>query len=442
MKLKAPDHVRFIDTDYEAVKDALDQQELWPYSPKTDSINVTNIWRKSIKALESHFRSASDRELYAIAASSGTGAIHVALGGLQIPAGTEVIVPPITDMGTVMPVIFQNCIPIFADVDPETGLISADTIAARISERTRAVIVVHLMGSPADMDPIMDLCRRRNIKVIEDAAQALGATYKGKPLGTIGDAGAFSLNSQKHITAGEGGFVLVEGATNMMRCLNFSDKHRNRISIPDQVPDSIKPDLRTYQGPGLNYRMSDLEHALLLSQLSRLDDIAAKYTAVGECLEGHMDSIDGITPQRRHTTGVSTYFYVMGRLQPEFAIKREKILNELWNLVGGKDNIGISISPSYGREVLYKTGVFEKRNFFAHEPTAADPLPIWPAELVARKKFPGVADQVFQYDHPINACPVAEAWIRESLLFRFHDGHTVEHADAVGDALRKVMSQL
>lgn len=442
MKLKAPKHIRFVDTDYEAVQQALEQQELWPYSPKADTTQATNIWKKSIATLEQHFRSATGHELYAVAASSGTGAIHVALGGLQIPAGTEVIVPPITDMGTVMPVIFQNCIPVFADVDRETGLISAETIARKITERTRAVIVVHLMGSPADMDPIMDLCRKRNIKVIEDAAQALGATYRGKPLGTIGDAGAFSLNSQKHITAGEGGFVLVEGATEMMRCLNFSDKHRNRISIPDQVPDPIKPDLRTYQGPGLNYRMSDLEHALLLSQMSRLDDVASKYTAFGERLESHMERIDGIAPQRRHKEGVSTYFYVMGRLQPEFAMHRDEIISELWRLIGGEENIGISIGSSYGREVLYKTGVFTKRNFFAHEPTKEEPLPIWPAELVARKKFPNVLDQVFQYDHPINSCPEAEAWLQESILFRFHDGHEVEHADAVGEALRRVLSKL
>lgn len=442
MESTAPEQIRFHTEDIDEVVAALNRQELWPYGHENDEAGVPSVWEKSISTLEVHYASHSGRNLRAVAASSGTAAIHVALGGLQIPAGTEVIVPPITDMGSVMPVIFQNCIPVFADLDPHTGLLSAETIEEKISERTRAVIVVHLMGSPPDMDPIVELCRRKNIKLIEDAAQALGATYKGKPLGTLGDAGAFSLNSQKHITAGEGGFVLVEGEEDRIRCLNFSDKYRTRVRIPGNLPEEVIEALKPYRSSGLNYRMSDMEHALLTSQMARLDEVAAKFRTLGEHLETRMEAIDGITPQRRHREATSTYFYAMGRLHPSLAAKRPELISILRDKLTGKDKLGIGIGASYGRETVINTKVFQSKNFFANDESEAFPEQLWPAELVARKKFPDVEDSVFDYTHKNNVCPEAESWLNESLLIRFHDGHEITHMDAVADVLEAAIKQL
>lgn len=440
MTLTAPKQIRFLQSDIDAVLEALHQQELWPYptTAEREDEDKPSLWERSIETLEDFYSTRSGRKLRAVAASSGTAAIHVALGGLRVPAGTEVILPPITDMGTVTPVIAQNCIPVFADLDPETGLLSAETIKAKLTERTSAVIVVHLMGSPPDMDPIIQLCRTKGIKLIEDAAQALGATYKGKPLGTFGDAGAFSLNSQKHITAGEGGFVLVEGEEDRIRCLNFSDKHRKRVDIPTSLPDDTQEELKSYRGVGLNYRMSDLEHALLKSQMGRLEKVAAAYQRLGEHLETRMEAIDGIAPQRRPKHSTSTYFYAMGRLSPELAKHRRGIVKAMNQEVWGDEKLGMSVGESYGFAIMPKLPVFQNKNFFASVSTEANQGQLWPAELVARAKYPAVSDDVFNYSSSFHACPEADLWLAQSILFRFHDNHTIAHMDAVADYLEKV----
>ncbi|MBC7288054.1 MAG: DegT/DnrJ/EryC1/StrS family aminotransferase, partial [Armatimonadetes bacterium] len=123
---------------------------------------------------------------HCVASTSGTAAIHVAVGALELEPGDEVITAPITDMGTVIPILAQNCVPVFADIDPRTYNISRQTIEPCLSERTRAIIVVHLFGNPCDMDPIMELAADRGLKVIEDCSQAHGSMYKGRRVGTIG----------------------------------------------------------------------------------------------------------------------------------------------------------------------------------------------------------------------------------------------------------------
>ena len=132
-----------------------------------------------------------------VATSSGTASIHVAIAASQVRPGSEVITTPITDMGTINAILYQNLIPVFADVDPDSALLTVDTIRAVMTERTRAVVVVHLTGCPVDIGPIAVFCKAHNITLIEDCAQALGATYKGQHVGTFGDFGCYSLNDQK-----------------------------------------------------------------------------------------------------------------------------------------------------------------------------------------------------------------------------------------------------
>ncbi len=123
---------------------------------------------------------------YARAVSSGSAAVHTALGALDVAPGDEVVTTPITDMGAIAPILFQGAIPVFADVDPDTLNVTADTLRPRITERTRAIIVTHLFGNPCDMDPILALARDRGVAVIEDVAQAYLATYRGALTGTHG----------------------------------------------------------------------------------------------------------------------------------------------------------------------------------------------------------------------------------------------------------------
>ncbi|MEJ2152024.1 MAG: DegT/DnrJ/EryC1/StrS family aminotransferase, partial [Gemmatimonadota bacterium] len=130
---------------------------------------------------------------HARAVSSGSAAVHTALAALDIGPGEEVITTPITDMGAISPILCQGAIPVFADVDPETLNITAETVAERISDRTRAIIVTHLFGNPCDMDPITKLATERGSPLLEDAAQAYLAKYRGRYVGTLGQIAAFSL---------------------------------------------------------------------------------------------------------------------------------------------------------------------------------------------------------------------------------------------------------
>ena len=145
---------------------------------------------------------------FALAVTSGTSALHTAVAALDLEPGDEIITTPITDMGTVIAILACNLVPIFADVDPRTGIVTAETIEKQISPKTRAIIPVHLFGQPADMDPILALARQHDLKVIEDCAQAHLATYKGRPVGTLGDIGCFSYQQSKQMTTGDGGMVI------------------------------------------------------------------------------------------------------------------------------------------------------------------------------------------------------------------------------------------
>ena len=157
-----------------------------------------------VRALEAAF---SERlgTAHTVACSSGTAAVHLAVAALDPEPGDEFIVPPVTDMGTILPVLWQNCIPVFADVDARTLTIDPIDVERRITGRTRAIIAVHLAGQPCNMSMLRLIADRHKVALIEDAAQAYWAEHDGRLVGTLGDMACFSLQQSKHITCGEGG---------------------------------------------------------------------------------------------------------------------------------------------------------------------------------------------------------------------------------------------
>jgi len=162
---------------------------------------------------------------YATAVSSGTAAIHSALGALKLEPGDEIITSPITDPGTIAPILFQNCIPVFADVDYEILNINPESVKEKITERTKVIIVVHFAGQPANIDPVMELAKEHDLIVIEDCAQAHGAKHKERYVGTIGDIGCFSLMSGKHMTSGgQGGMVITNDEELYWNAKRFADR--------------------------------------------------------------------------------------------------------------------------------------------------------------------------------------------------------------------------
>ena len=212
---------------------------------------------------------------YAHAVTSGTAALHTAVAALDLEPADEIITTPITDMGTVIAILMQQCIPVFADVDTETCNITAGTIARNITERTRAIIVVHLFGAPADMDSIVALAAKHNLKVIEDAAQAYLAEFHGRYTGTIGDIGCFSLQQSKQITTGDGGILITDSEDLYRRAALFSDKAWPRTKLGEE---------RGHLFLGVNYRMNELSGAVALTQLSKLKDIVARRRESAEWL--------------------------------------------------------------------------------------------------------------------------------------------------------------
>ncbi len=217
----------------------------------------------------------------AAASTSGTAAIHCALAALDIGCGDEVITSPITDMGSVIPIIAQNAVPVFADVDSRTFNITASTIEKVISERTKAVIVVHLAGQSCVMKPILKLAEERRIYVIEDCAQSYLSTCDSQITGTIGDIGCFSLNDFKHITCGDGGFVISDNEDLVTRAKLFADKGYPRT---ESARNSIMF--------GVNYRMTELQAAVASVQLKKLESIIERRRAFTDKLNELLGNID------------------------------------------------------------------------------------------------------------------------------------------------------
>src|SRR5687768_15521095 len=191
---------------------------------------------------------------HAIAVSSGTTSLHIALAAFGIGPGQEVIVTPYTFIASDTCVLEQNAIPIFADIDPQHLGLDPEDIERKITPRTKAIIPVHLAGNPVDMDAIMDIARRHNLWVLEDAAQSLGATYKGNKVGTIGDVGSFSTITGKITNTGEGGFVITNDDDLYEKMWGYMDFARRR---------SMGKASKYHWGlPCTNYRITNLQAAI------------------------------------------------------------------------------------------------------------------------------------------------------------------------------------
>ncbi|MCA8942065.1 MAG: DegT/DnrJ/EryC1/StrS family aminotransferase [Planctomycetes bacterium] len=199
---------------------------------------------------------------HAIACASGSAAIHAALGSLRLEPGDEVVTTPITDMGAILPIGYEGAVPVFAAVETTTGNVTADTIEACLTDRTRAVIVTHLFGRPCDLPPILELVRGRDIVLIEDCAQAFLAEFDGSLVGSFGDMACYSFQQGKHMTTGEGGIVTTNKGEVADRITRFVNKG---WGYGDPNPDH---DCR-----GLNYRLTELQAAVGIAQLQKLDRV-------------------------------------------------------------------------------------------------------------------------------------------------------------------------
>ena len=246
---------------------------------------------------------------HAIAINSGTAAIHVALSALGIGPGDDVINTSHCFIGTATPVVHAGSVPVFADIDPRTFNINPASIEKKITPYTKAIVPVHLNGLPADMDPIMEIARKHNLFVVEDAAQAHGALYKGKIAGTIGNIGCFSFWEDKILTtAGEGGMVIIDDDELYKRAKMF---HHH---------GELKEDGAYYQGErlyhhtmlGYNFRMTEVQAAVGIVQLQRLDEYVEQRRGIAHMLTDGLSEIEGaIPPYEPEYAKHAFYKYIM-----------------------------------------------------------------------------------------------------------------------------------
>jgi len=235
---------------------------------------------------------------HAVASTSGTAAIHVALGMLDPEPGSEIITGPITDLGSIVPIIYQQCLPVFADTDPETFCMDPREIERLITPRTSAIMVIHLFGNPCDMDAVMQIAAAHQLPVIEDCSQAHYTWYKGRLCGTIGDIGAFSLQASKHITTGEGGMTITRRAGLAKRGALFADKGWARGAWGP----------RAYECLGLNYRMTELQGAVGCGQVRKLEQVTSARNRNGDLLTELIGEAPGVRPQKVTEGGKHTYW--------------------------------------------------------------------------------------------------------------------------------------
>ncbi|MEX2237018.1 MAG: DegT/DnrJ/EryC1/StrS family aminotransferase [Dehalococcoidia bacterium] len=207
---------------------------------------------------------------HAVAVSSGTAALQAGLVGLGVEEGDEVIVPAVTFIATVGAVVNARAVPVFAEVDESLNLDPA-SFEENITDKTTAVVPVHLINAACDMDPIMEIAKRRGIRVLEDAAQAAGVSYRGRPVGTIGDAGAFSLQLEKNITSGEGGFLLTNDFQVFDRAVRYQDQGGQFTTSKGDVREHSSGDPFI----GTNLRITEIASAIASVQLGRMDEIVS-----------------------------------------------------------------------------------------------------------------------------------------------------------------------
>jgi perosamine synthetase len=232
-------------------------------------------------ALEEKFAAACGVK-YAIATSSGTTALHIALLAHNIGAGDEVITTSFTFIASVNSIIYCGARPVFVDIEPDTFNLDPNLIEEKITPHTKAILPVHLYGYPCDMDAILDIARRHNLSIVEDAAQAIGAEFKGKRVGSFG-SGCFSLYATKNVMSGEGGMITTDDDAFAQKCRMIRSHGMQRRYYHDML--------------GYNFRTSDLHAAIGLAQIEQLEKFTAKRRANANYLNQHITSV--ATPKVR-----------------------------------------------------------------------------------------------------------------------------------------------
>ncbi len=284
---------------------------------------------------------------YMMPCSSGTAALHIAMLAIGLKPGEEVITSPITDMGSVIGVLYQLGVPVFADLNENTYNLDPHAVEEAITSKTRAILAVHLAGNPAGIHQLREIADRHGLFLIEDAAQAWGAYSREKLVGTLGDLGCFSLNDFKHISCGDGGVVATASYELGCRLQLMGDKGYDREK-GTRCPGMLAP----------NYRITEPQSAIARVQMTKVRAITERRHMSGERLRKALAGIPGLFPPHVEDGDLSSYWFFMFRIDPSvFEGGREGICQEL-------ESRGIEAAAGYLPMPLYRYPLFQNGSMF------------------------------------------------------------------------------
>jgi len=276
---------------------------------------------------------------HAIGVNTGTAALHIALAALDIGPGDEVIVPPFTFIATASSILHNNAIPIFADINPKSYTLDPKSVLEKITNKTKAMIPVHLAGISADMEKLIEIAEKHDLHIIEDAAQSTGTLCNGKKVGSIGSLGCFSFYPSKNITTGEGGMI----TTN-------NDKLAEQCRL---IRHHGEPSWYVYNRLGYNYRMTEIQGAIGGVQLKKIPEFIKIRNKNAEYLTNAVDQIDGITSPFVPEYCEPAFNYWIGRISPKkIGLTKEQFLERF-----PKSKV---LYP----KPLYKTKLFQEKNAY------------------------------------------------------------------------------
>jgi dTDP-4-amino-4,6-dideoxygalactose transaminase len=347
---------------------------------------------------------------HARAVTSGTAAIHSAIAAIDPEPWDEIITTPITDMGAIAPILYQQAIPIFADVDPMSLNVTPRSVAERITTRTRAIIATHLFGNPCDVAGIRQLADARGIPVIEDCAQAFLATQDGRLVGTIGAIGAFSLQQGKHMTTGEGGVVITSDDSHARWMRLFSDK---AWGYGDPEPD--------HYFLALNYRMTDLQGAVARAQLRKLDAVVESRRKMAVRLTESLTGVPGLSLPSILPGATHAYWKYPLIVEPAV-------------IAGGADALGAALKeqgihciPRYIRKPAFQCRVLAERKTYGNSRC--------PYSCRAQQDGSDIRYDASDY-------PGTMRGLERVVVLPWNEFYTEDHVDVIATAVRGAVERL
>ena len=393
-------------SDQDASGRTFGKEEIAYVTEALQSGTLTTTKGKFGKMLEKAFAEKLGAK-YAYACTSGSAAIHIAVATVNPNPGDEIITTSITDMGALTPLMYRGVVPVFAEVDPKTLNVTAETIKAKISDRTKAIIVTHLFGNPCVMAPIMDLAKEHNLPVIEDSAQTFLAKCGDKYAGTIGDIGCFSFQQGKHMTTGEGGMVVTDDPLIARKMFLYINK---AFGYGDANAD--------HYFMALNYRVSELQAAVALGQLEKLESCVTNRQKAAALFEELLSGIDGIETPVIEDDATHVYWKYCLTVDDS---KIEGGSPAMANLLKEKN---IFSAPRYIVKPAFMCQVFQEQN------TLGD------------SHFPFNLAREGAVDYAMENYPATAKALHDVLVLPWNEKYTEEHVRYIADNVRIAASKL